>query len=464
MAALVFGLAAGLQAEAQPARGELVERVACRRDPTQTYTLYLPSTYTDDHAWPLVLVLDPRGRGTLAAEIFKDAAEAYGWIVASSDNTLSDGPWEPNQRALEAMWPDVHERYAVDPKRIYAAGFSGTVAVAWALARATHQVAGIIASGGRLDAEVRDLPLDLAFFNAAGTRDFNHLEAIDIDRAIERNGRPHRFEEFDGAHQWLPPALAAEAVGWLETLAMKDGHRPADPALVERLLASEVEAARGLEAERRPLDALQRYRTAATTFQGLADVTGVEARIAALDDDRAVNDARMAETRIERLERAEIARLSGALVELFAPGSRIMAGEAARALDLDGLADRAAKDTPEGGAARRLLELVFVQTAFYLPRDRSDARDFLGAATALTIATQIHPERARVWYDLAVAWARARRTREALDALEQAVARGFGDRATLASEEAFAPLRDTERFKALVGRLPPDVWPPPIPP
>ena len=85
--------------------------------------------------WPALLVLDPRGRSVVAASLFREAAEAHGWILLSSNDTRSDGPAEPNVKALQALWPEVHERYATDPRRIYAAGFSGTGMVAWDLGR-----------------------------------------------------------------------------------------------------------------------------------------------------------------------------------------------------------------------------------------------------------------------------------------------------------------------------------------
>src|SRR5512143_3793124 len=94
---VALSLAGVAQANAAP--GSTVEGVVCPSDPTQTYTLYLPPKYDRSRRWPLLLVFDPRGRGTLAAELFRDSAAAYGWIIVSSDNTRSDGPWEPNARA-----------------------------------------------------------------------------------------------------------------------------------------------------------------------------------------------------------------------------------------------------------------------------------------------------------------------------------------------------------------------------
>ena len=107
----------------------MVEGIACDSDPTQTYTLYIPSTYTSDRRWPVLLVFDPRGRSLLAAELFREAAETNAWIIVSSDNTRSDGSWEPNLVAIQALWSEVHTRMPADFKRIYATGFSGGVEV-----------------------------------------------------------------------------------------------------------------------------------------------------------------------------------------------------------------------------------------------------------------------------------------------------------------------------------------------
>src|SRR5678815_5301907 len=78
----------------QPQPGKLVEHVTCPADPSQTFSLYLPSAYETTRRWPLLLVFDPGGRGARAAEVFRDAAERYGWIVAASENSRN-GPWEP---------------------------------------------------------------------------------------------------------------------------------------------------------------------------------------------------------------------------------------------------------------------------------------------------------------------------------------------------------------------------------
>ncbi|UCE02217.1 MAG: hypothetical protein JSW67_13340 [Candidatus Latescibacterota bacterium] len=197
-------LAAGLLAsvpreaatEALPT-GQFVEGITCRSDTTQTYTLYLPSSYQPEREWPALLVFDPRGRSLRAATLFRDAAESYGWIVVSSNDTRSDGPCEPNARALRALWPEVHERYAVDAERIYAAGFSGGVLVAWDLAQFAKppSLAGIIGAGGRPAPEIPVETIAFAHFGTAGHLDFNDAAMKELDAIVEKRAAPRARRE-----------------------------------------------------------------------------------------------------------------------------------------------------------------------------------------------------------------------------------------------------------------------------
>ena len=104
-------------------------------------------------------------------------------------------------------------------------------------------------------------------------------------------------------------------------------------------------------------------------------------------------------------------------------------------------------------AAQRTLELIFVQTSFYVWRDFEDKRDYARAALCLEIAVSIHPDRPRVWYELAGDRAALRDQRSAVIALGRAIDAGFTDRARLDADERFASVRQNEEFGRLVARL-----------
>jgi len=96
-------------------RGTIIDRVQCAGDAEQTYALYLPSTYSPDRKWSLVLAFHPAARGRLMVEKLQAAAEQYGYIVAASNNSRN-GPHAVSQAAARAMSTDVGQRFSIDPQ------------------------------------------------------------------------------------------------------------------------------------------------------------------------------------------------------------------------------------------------------------------------------------------------------------------------------------------------------------
>ena len=148
--AFLFFLAAAACAE-DLAVGRVTEKVVCREQPAQSYALYLPPAYTADKRWPILYLLDARGRALLPVERFREAAATYGWILASSYDSRSDTKDDPNTPALQAMWRDTHARLAIDERRAYLAGFSGGARASVAIALAAPKaIAGVIGCGAGL--------------------------------------------------------------------------------------------------------------------------------------------------------------------------------------------------------------------------------------------------------------------------------------------------------------------------
>ena len=450
-AALVALALAAAQAKAPPL-GQLVEGVRCESDPTQTYTLYLPAAYTAARAWPALLVFDPGGRSRVAAEVFREAAERHGWVLLSSNDTRSGGPPEQNLRALQAMWPEVHLRYATDPRRVYAAGFSAGGMLAYELGRRTpgeNGLAGAIASGARWDPHHFKQEIRFPCFGAAGDTDFNYAPMRDVHARLREWGTAERLEIFEGAHQWMPAALAGEAVAWLELLAMKGGLRPKDPGFVEERLRAELERARALEASGALLPAQRAFENAAATFDGLAPVADARreaARLAALPG---VKTASREERRWDGYEQTWLRQLGDAFDQLLRADPPLTAVAFRAAVRLDDLREHTQAKGYEAVVGRRLLETLATQTGFYMARDLLAKKDHLRALATLSVATEAVPTRPSSWYNLACAQARTGMRRQALDSLERAVKEGFQDRARMAADEDLASLRQEPRFKAL---------------
>ena len=363
--------------------GTLKENVASSLDPQQTYTLFLPANYDAAKKYPLLLIFDPRGRGTAAAKIFTDAADEYGWILISSNGTRSDESWKPNELALRALWPEVAQ-YPADPRRLYATGFSGTAMAAWLLAIHTGALAGVIGVGGRLVEETSPEKFTFAHYGFAGEHDFNNREMRMIDAILAREKKTHRFQQFDAQHRWITPELARDAFGWFELIAMKEQRRPRDEALIAKLYERDLAAAK----------TLQQYRAIAETFDGLRNVDEVRATVARLERDPAVQRELKEEKKWDEFEERYGKETLGRIPQIFAAlrqediirvPMRLM-----REFQISDLKRRAAKPGAEGAAAQRILLAVQAQMAFYVPRQLEERGEGQLAEAARKVAAEIN--------------------------------------------------------------------------
>lgn len=273
LALLIGGFAPA--AATQDVRDTIAEVPVIAGHPGQSYMVYLPRDYSAQRSWPILYVLDPRARGRLGAEIFQGAAEEYGYIIASSNNSHSDVPKDPNIPSVNAMWADTHARFKIDPRRTYIAGFSGTFRAAVYLARhvPAGSFAGIIGAGAGYPPDMTPNRNDrFALYLTVGKRDFNFLEVMELEPKLRRAGIAHHVEIFEGVHQWPPAELRLEAIEWMELQAMKSGARRRDEAWLESLWQKRMERARAAEASGEKRQANRILKAAREDFAGLVNL------------------------------------------------------------------------------------------------------------------------------------------------------------------------------------------------
>ena len=461
---LVVALAAGSVTDPPEvatdfSRGRIVEVVESESEPGQRFAVYVPAGYDASRPAPVPFLMDPRGRARFPTELFRAAAERYGYILISSHDTTSDGPMEPNLRAIQAMWADAHAWFRIDDRRTYLAGFSGTARMSSLL---THHLrgtfTGVVGAGAGFH---EDYPPSTStpflYFGAAGDADYNFHEIEELEDRLSALDLPHRVERFTGPHGWLPPGLATEAVEWLELRAMQDGLRARDEALIDAWWARDAAAAEALEAGGRPVEASRRYAAMARDYAGLRETSGAAGAAGRLA--RSAGGARQLEARRQatRQFKTWIAGAMDTILDAFLlnadqPGRP--AEDVARDLEIGTLSRLAAgSDAAEALEATRRLNAIGVQLGFYLPYAAIEREEYGRAAYYLDLALRIDDSSPTTWYLTAQTHAHLHQPREARAALQRAADAGFRDLASLESDDTFARLRQTREYRAVVESL-----------
>jgi hypothetical protein len=313
-----------------------MERVPCRHDPSQSYALYLPSSFKPDRPWPILYCLDPAARGAFPVQRFLKAAEAEGVIVAGSNNSRN-GPMQNNRIAIEAMWLDTHTRFPIDEKRVYAAGHSGgaRMALLWGQG---GSLAGVIAGGAGFGSPDPPRKLPFALFFTAGSEDFNYFEIYSQGLALTKAGAPYRFSEFEGGHEWIPESLTLEA---LQYVSGRLPERPVEDSKETRRLAADfqrraAEFAQADTPEQARLASSLRKRAAEpapSTERRLARMVLAGSFIGAMEQAREFRDQRQFSRAVESLEVAVLLRPDNPNAWYSLAVAHAAAGQKRRALD-----------------------------------------------------------------------------------------------------------------------------------
>jgi poly(3-hydroxybutyrate) depolymerase len=338
-------------------RGQIIDEVKCAADPTQSYALYLPSSYSPERTWSLLVGFHPGARGRAIVETYRAAAEQYGFVVAGSNNSRN-GSWQVSGAAAQAMSADLGQRFAIDEKRFYLTGHSGGSRVALQFALANKVIAGVIASSaGYPDSQPRKT-LPFVIFGTAGTEDFNYIEMRLLDRVLTT---PHRLAVFEGGHTLPPAPTALAAIEWLELQAMKSGRKAADDALIDRLLEKRQ---REIASASTPAATVRLLRNFVDDFTGLRDVAPAAARAAELSKTKEVKNALSRERADDDAEARQVDDLFGLEAALRDETRRIESLGRLRDL-LARVARQAAAeaDSPDRRRARRLLRTITVGAA-----------------------------------------------------------------------------------------------------
>ena len=437
-------------------KGEVIPRVTCTSDPSQTYALYLPAGYSPDRKWPILYAFDPEARGKVPVELFRDAAETYGYIVAGSNNS-QNGPVQPEMDAANAMWLDTHQRFSIDPRRVYMTGFSGGARMAITVALVCKDcVAGVIAQGAGFPGRtVRTQDVHFDFFASIGDLDFNYPELVELETKLDAQKIPNHLRRFAGSHQWAPAEVAVEAIEWMELRAMAESRRPRDEQFIAGQLVAAQQRVKAWEDSGDLFSAYEEARKLPQDFAGLADTAAFSGKAAEMATSQAVRQAQ----KREKDEIQEQEAITGHLMDELDSLGNSRADLQDNLERLRGEVEVLRNETEKGKdpekikVAKRSLRQVLVH-AYEGADDQLIARDPQLACARLQIAAAASPKSSGLLYELARTYALSGQKKKALEALQKAVANGFNNAARLEGDDAFSSLRNDISFQGVLRSIP----------
>ncbi len=437
--------------------GQVTDSVTCADDPSETYALYLPSTYTSTKRWPIIYAFDPSARGKVPVKLYKDAAEKYGYIVAGSNNSQNFAMAEAS-KAANAVWQDTHLRFSLDERQTYTSGFSGGARVAGlvALRCAQCKIGGVIANGAGYPNTGGPHQKDsFLYFFSIGNQDFNWPEVMTARRDREQNGETYRVREFPGPHQWAPPDVLEDAVEWIHLKAMQSGAQLPDAAFIERFYSRMQAEAADAEKRADAIAQLNAYRSFVSDFGRFKDVKEYEEKLKSLTNSATLKQALKKEhgemSDQDVLTGEVTSKLSG-LADADTEARLALAGEISGVMTRLKSQGEHSKSERKGLVMLRAFNSLWAQ-GIEAGQAEMEQKHFGRAEVYFHLMGEITPE--EPWPTLLVAENRAAMgdRKIAIKAIRESIKRGLKNPEVLEKDENLQSLRSDPEFQKIVGEL-----------
>lgn len=438
------------------ANNQVTDTVRCRNNIGQSYSLYLPSQYDKKKSWPVILIFDPAAKGRTGVDTFLEAGRKYGFILACSNNSRN-GPTADNFAAANAMLQDVRERFSLDQRRIYAAGFSGGSRFAMAFAIEEKSISGVIGCGAGLPNDRNFQPTgnsDFMYYGLAGNRDMNYLEMYDLAGLLGQQIRlTSYFRTFSGGHQWPDSKLIIEAVEWFVLQAMNKKIIPADQTYLSYIEAKTQNLINSELSGGNLTDAIMYMRFAVRDFHGTPFASQMTLKLNSSEKSADYPNATLKWEKMADTEKASRENYVNYLIKTDNSGSlpdSAITWWKNEVRTLISLRDKGSAGNSQ--MASRILNFISIlcsgQGMSYY-----SSRYYSQAAFMFKICTFSDGENPNNYYNLARSLAGSGKSKESLDVLSEALNHGYNSLKTIETEPAFVKIRDDARYKALIIKL-----------
>ena len=273
---LAFGLVLICNAQKGYETGVIIDSIPVGNTSSETFALYLPTTYKSNLLSSILIVFSPSGRGKNALEVFKQSAEDHNYILVCSNNSRN-GAYDRNFAIAERLFGHIFSNFNIKEKGVYLAGFSGGSRFVSAIASMSGQIEGVIACGAGFSQLPYHMPAaqKFAYAGICGEHDMNYREMLDAKTYLTQLGFQNTLFSFNGNHRWPPQEQIAQAFSWLEIQSVKNGSLKKSKSEILENYKEQYAISKSINETEQPLIAYERYERLAESYKNFFELDSI---------------------------------------------------------------------------------------------------------------------------------------------------------------------------------------------
>jgi dienelactone hydrolase len=409
--------------------GGFYEDIRCQTNSSYSYALYLPGKYNDSMApsalLPVVYFFDSHARGSLPVRKYQAIADEMGIMLVASNQIKNGMNLNQLSQASMHMIRDIKQRFPIQKAQQFTCGFSGGARVAVRIAEEDKEIIGAIGFGAGLPSSDFAPSIDFKYVFAAGKRDFNYTELLQLDKNLSTSSTEHLFIRHEGTHEWPNDTIFKTALYYL---LIKSYSSPTD-SLIDAYKAYEKENIRLAQNENDMVKQVEIYQRMSNTLNEFQNTLEEEQITRRLIETKQFHNYQLYLEKAKALETEKKALYKENLYNNDTEWwnkeiNQILYGETHAA-------------HPEMQFAySRLKGFLGIATYMYLSNAMQN-NQLQDAQSLLFIYEKVEPENPEVYFLKAVYYARQKNHNLALLSLEEAVKYGFNEMNRVYQESAF---------------------------
>ncbi len=268
-------------------KGSITDAVQVGDTIPETFALYLPPDFETSANWPALFVFDMKGRGSQALGMFREAADANGYLLVASNNIHDSLSIADNILVTSRMINRVYSLFPVQKQRMYTAGFGTGAQMAALVPSFIKEISGVVSMGSDIpNTEILNEKSPFYYLGIAGRGDFVYADMSKTLDLLRRRKYPNNLLVFEGGREWPGREYLTIALELLTMDAMGQGKVSKDRELMVGSYQRLMQQVERLITSRRLLGAYNLMEEVSAVFAGTLELDSLRDKMKLLKKDK----------------------------------------------------------------------------------------------------------------------------------------------------------------------------------
>lgn len=221
-------------------KGTILDALPVNDSIPDTFSLYLPTDFTTEKKWPLLLIFDLEGKEKQALSMFVQAAEQEGYVLVAP-RVLDSVSLSDSMIKAGMVLNKVASMLPIHGERVYTAGASSGARFANLVPIFLKNVKGVISiSSSIANTELLNVKRPFHFIGITNKNDFNFTEMLVAKKVLDRFRFPNQVLLYEEQTEWPDIKYLKKSMQLFTLAAMAKGFVAKDSAYIEKAFNEDV--------------------------------------------------------------------------------------------------------------------------------------------------------------------------------------------------------------------------------